>query len=232
LQHDLTRGPITKTMLAFAAPLILGNLLQQFYNIADTFIVGRFLGSQALAAVGSAYTLMTFLTSILLGLCMGSGAVVSIQYGQKDPDKMKNSIFISFCMIALVTIVLMTAVFLLIDPIIHLLQVPREIYGLMREYLWIIFMGIGFTLALLSISIIREVFGAGAFAGIEIPFMADYKIKFLVEAPGGFLVYGIMIAIVYKLTHGKAPYKKEFSCGNCPSAAFCKKSACATKEEI
>ncbi len=132
-------------MLAFAAPLILGNLLQQFYNIADTFIVGRFLGSQALAAVGSAYTLMTFLTSILLGLCMGSGAVVSIQYGQKDPDKMKNSIFISFCMIALVTIVLMTAVFLLIDPIIHLLQVPREIYGLMREYLWIIFMGIGFT---------------------------------------------------------------------------------------
>ena len=145
MQHDLTRGPITKTMLAFAAPLILGNLLQQFYNIADTFIVGRFLGSQALAAVGSAYTLMTFLTSILLGLCMGSGAVVSIQYGQKDPDKMKNSIFISFCMIALVTIVLMTAVFLLIDPIIHLLQVPREIYGLMREYLWIIFMGIGFT---------------------------------------------------------------------------------------
>lgn len=145
MQHDLTRGPITKTMLAFAAPLILGNLLQQFYNIADTFIVGRFLGSQALAAVGSAYTLMTFLTSILLGLCMGSGAVVSIQYGQKDPDKMKNSIFISFCMIALVTIILMTAVFLLIDPIIHLLQVPKEIYGLMREYLWIIFMGIGFT---------------------------------------------------------------------------------------
>lgn len=145
MQHDLTRGPITKTMLAFAGPLILGNLLQQFYNIADTFIVGRFLGSQALAAIGSSYTLMTFLTSILLGLCMGSGAVVSIQYGQKDPDKMKNSIFISFCMIALVTLVLMVAVFTLIDPIIHLLQVPVEIYDLMREYLWIIFMGIGFT---------------------------------------------------------------------------------------
>ena len=93
-------------------------------------------------------------------------------------------------------------------------------------------MGIGFTLALLAISLIREVFGAGAFAGIEIPFMQDYKIKFLVEAPGGFLVYGIMIALVYKLTHGKAPYKKEFSCENCPSAAFCNKSACQTKEEI
>ena len=92
-------------------------------------------------------------------------------------------------------------------------------------------MGIGFTLALLSISIIREVLGAGAFAGVEIPFMADYKINFLVEAPGGFLVYGIMIALVYKLTHGKAPYKKEFSCENCPSAAFCNKAAQHAKEE-
>lgn len=92
-------------------------------------------------------------------------------------------------------------------------------------------MGIGFTLALLSISIIREVLGAGAFAGKAIPFMADYKIKFLVEAPGGFLVYGMMIALVYKLTHGKAPLKKEFSCENCPSAAFCNKAALQAKEE-
>ena len=92
-------------------------------------------------------------------------------------------------------------------------------------------MGIGFTLALLSISIIREVLGAGAFAGVEIPFMADYKINFLVEAPGGFLVYGMMIALVYKLTHGKAPLKKEFSCENCPSAAFCNKAAQHAKEE-
>lgn len=92
-------------------------------------------------------------------------------------------------------------------------------------------MGIGFTLALLSISIIREVFGAGSFADIPISFMQNYKINFLVEAPGGFMVYGMMIALVYKLTHGKAPYKKEFSCENCPSAAFCKKATAAVKEE-
>ncbi len=93
-------------------------------------------------------------------------------------------------------------------------------------------MGIGFTLALLSISVIREILGAGTFAGIEIPFMTNFKIKLLVEAPGGFLVYGIMIAVVYKLTHGKAPYKKEFSCENCPSAAICNRSKCDAKEEI
>lgn len=93
-------------------------------------------------------------------------------------------------------------------------------------------MGLGFTLALLSIAIIREPFGAGTFAGMDIPFLKDHTINFLAQAPGGFMVYGIMIAVVYKLTHGKAPYKKEFSCDNCPSAAFCHKSACSAKEEI
>ena len=75
MKNELTHGPVMKTMLRFAIPMILGNLLQQCYNIADTLIVGRFLGSDALAAVGSSFTLMTFLTSILLGLSMGSGTV-------------------------------------------------------------------------------------------------------------------------------------------------------------
>ena len=75
MNGDLTHGPVMKTMLRFAIPMIVGNLLQQCYNVADTLIVGRFLGANALAAVGSSYTLMTFLTSILLGLCMGSSAV-------------------------------------------------------------------------------------------------------------------------------------------------------------
>lgn len=75
MYRDLTRGSISRSLLLFALPMIAGNLLQQFYNIADTLIVGRALGSEALAAVGSAYTLMTFLTSIFLGLSMGSGAL-------------------------------------------------------------------------------------------------------------------------------------------------------------
>ena len=66
MRGDLTQGNVMKTMLRFAVPMILGNLLQQCYNVADTLIVGRFLGAGALAAVGSSFTLMTFLTSILL----------------------------------------------------------------------------------------------------------------------------------------------------------------------
>ena len=72
-------GSITGNLLLFALPLMAGNLLQQLYNVADTWVVGRFLGADALAAVGSAYTLMVFLTSILLGLCMGSGADFAVQ---------------------------------------------------------------------------------------------------------------------------------------------------------
>ena len=95
-----------KTMLRFAVPMILGNLLQQCYNVADTLIVGRFLGPDALAAVGSSFTLMTFLTSILLGLCMGSGAVFSIRFGQRDERGLKEAVFASFVLVAAVTAVL------------------------------------------------------------------------------------------------------------------------------
>jgi len=75
--NDLLSGNETKAMLGFAVPMIIGNLFQQLYNVADTIIVGRFLGANALAAVGSSFTVMVFLTSIILGLCMGSGAVFS-----------------------------------------------------------------------------------------------------------------------------------------------------------
>ena len=143
--HSLVTGNITWGMLWFAVPMILGNLLQQFYNIADTLIVGRFLGAKALAAVGSAYTLMIFLTSVLLGLCMGSGVVFSLQYGARDHEALKRSIFVSLVLIGVITLLLNIAVFVWIDPILQLLQVPAEVYILMRDYLWIIFGGIGFT---------------------------------------------------------------------------------------
>ncbi len=91
-------------------------------------------------------------------------------------------------------------------------------------------MGLGFTLALLAMSIIREVFGSGSFAGIEIPFMADYKIKFLTEAPGGMLVYGLLIALVWVITSGKIR-KKEFSCKGCASFALCKAAGCSCENE-
>ena len=142
---DLTQGGITTTLLQFTLPMLAGSLLQQCYNIADTLIVGQCIGTNALAAVGSAYTLMVFLISILLGLSMGSGTVFSLQYGAGDLSALRRSIYVSFLLIGTVTILLNVAVFLWLDPILRWLQVPYDIYSLMRNYLWIIFWGIVFT---------------------------------------------------------------------------------------
>lgn len=139
---DLTGGSIAGSMLRFALPMMAGNLLQQCYNIADTMVVGRFLGPDALAAVGSAFTLMTFLTSVLLGLCMGSGAVFSMRYGARDLDGLRRSIAHAFWMIALAAVLLNLASFALLRPILRLLQVPGPVYPLIRQYLEIIFWGI------------------------------------------------------------------------------------------
>ena len=142
---DLTQGGITTTLLQFTLPMLAGSLLQQCYNIADTLIVGQCIGSNALAAVGSAYTLMVFLISILLGLSMGSGTVFSLQYGAGDLPALRRSIYVSFLLIGTVTVLLNVAVFLWLDPILRWLQVPYDVYPLMRNYLWIIFWGIAFT---------------------------------------------------------------------------------------
>ena len=131
-----------KSMLRFALPMILGNLLQQCYNIADTLIVGRFLGPNALAAVGSSFTLMTFLTSILLGLCMGSGTFFSIRFGKGDEKGLKEGICASFVLILSLTIVLNLLVFLFLDKIQIFLNVPDKVWVEMRSYLVVIFCGI------------------------------------------------------------------------------------------
>ena len=142
MNRDLTRGPVTKSMLLFAIPMILGDLLQQCYNIADTLIVGQFLGRDALAAVGSSFTLMTFLTSIILGLCMGSGALLSMRFGQRDERALCENLCASFFFIALVTVLLNILSFVCLDGLRTFLRVPAEVWGDMREYLFVIFMGI------------------------------------------------------------------------------------------
>lgn len=142
MYRDLTRGSISRSLLLFALPMIAGNLLQQFYNIADMLIVGRALGSEALAAVGSAYTLMTFLTSIFLGLSMGSGALFSIYRGRGDESSLRLGIVHAFGLILCVTLMLNATVYLFLGPILRFLQVPESVAPGMQEYLLIIFAGL------------------------------------------------------------------------------------------
>ena len=145
MKRDLTQGPVMRSMLLFAVPMILGNLLQQCYNIADTLIVGQFLGKNALAAVGSSFTLMTFLTSILLGLCMGSGALFSIRFGQRDEAGLREAVCASFVLITSAALLLSGAAFACLDFLRVFLRVPAEVWGFMLEYLSVIFCGISAT---------------------------------------------------------------------------------------
>ena len=93
-------------------------------------------------------------------------------------------------------------------------------------------MGIGFLVALLLIATVREVLGNGSFLGFEIPFLVNYRISLLTEAPGGFLVYGILIAVMNKLTEKKGGVKrKSFSCEGCPSSKICKRTSCPEVSE-
>lgn len=128
--------------MSFALPMIAGNILQQCYNIADTLIVGRWLGRDALAAVGSSFSLMTFITSIILGLCMGSGIAFSISFGERDIPKLKSDILHSFILIFPTAVLINIVAVLGLDPIMTLLRVPDEVMPYMREYLQVIFVGI------------------------------------------------------------------------------------------
>lgn len=145
MNHDLTQGNEIKGLIKFTIPMIVGNIFQQLYNVADTLIVGRFIGPNALGAVGSSFAIMVLLTSIILGLCIGSGTVFSHLYGANRIDELKNSLFISFCLIGILTLIINISVLLYIDEILIILQIPQEVLYETKTYLQIIFYGIAFT---------------------------------------------------------------------------------------
>ena len=145
MYRDLTRGSILRSLLLFALPMLAGDILQQLYNIADTLIVSRAIGRDALAAVGSAYTLMIFLTSILLGLSMGAGALFSICRGRGDESGLRQSIVHAFALIGVCTLLLTALAYALLPALLRLLQVPESVSPLMRTYLAVIFAGIPAT---------------------------------------------------------------------------------------
>lgn len=142
MQLDLTEGKAVPRLVRFAAPLMAGNLLQQLYNVADTLIVGRYLGDEALAAVGSSYTLMVFLTSVLIGLCMGSSVYLSMQFGRKDGNAFQEGSYVAFLLIGGITLVMNAGVYLEMNGIMKLMNIPADVYGLMGEYLRVIFAGL------------------------------------------------------------------------------------------
>lgn len=141
MEKRLTTGPIGRSLLAFSLPMILGNLLQQLYNVADTLIVGKTIGPTALSAVGSSYALMVLLTSMILGLCMGSGVVFSHLFGAGRLEELKTSIWNALVFVFLVSAAINGISYLLLEPCIVWLKVPAQAVAFTRTYLRIILAG-------------------------------------------------------------------------------------------
>ena len=142
---NLTEGSIFQKLIRFSMPMIAGNLLQQVYNLVDTLIVGKCIGADALASVGSAYTLMIFITSILIGLCMGSGAFFSVDYGANDESRLREDVRLSFWFILAVSGMIYLVIYPGMGMILNLLQTPPELMALTREYVSVVFVGILFV---------------------------------------------------------------------------------------
>ncbi|MFR1709778.1 MAG: MATE family efflux transporter [Clostridium sp.] len=145
MTKDLTKGNETKAIISFAIPLIVGNIFQQLYNVADSIIVGKYIGSSALAAVGSSFTIIVFLTSIILGLCMGASVVFSQCFGAKDEVNLKSSIFTAFIFIGVITIIINLFSIIFADNILNFMNTPEVLFKDVKQYIIIIFYGIGFT---------------------------------------------------------------------------------------
>lgn len=145
MEKDMTQGNPMKTILVFFIPMFIGNLFQQIYNVVDSIVVGRFVGNEAFAAVGSCFLIMSFMTSILIGLSIGSGTYFSQLFGGKKYERLKKSIVTAFIFIMLVSFIMSITTVYFIDDILVLFRLPNEIINYAKDYLIYIFTGLTFT---------------------------------------------------------------------------------------
>lgn len=142
---DMTNGNPTTTILKFAFPMLIGNLFQQLYNIVDTIVVGRFIGKDALASVGSSFMLMNFFSFVIIGLCMGASIVYSYYFGEKNYSNLRKTIYISFLSIGIFTVLLSIILVFNVERMLLLINTPKSILEDSIIYLKVIFASLIFT---------------------------------------------------------------------------------------
>ncbi|MBP3868543.1 MAG: MATE family efflux transporter, partial [Solobacterium sp.] len=145
MTNDLTKGPIFSALIRFTIPLIAGNLLQLTYNAVDSMIVGRYVGKEALAAVGTSNPLMTLVLLFTNGICLGAGLLVSYQYGAKDHETLQRQVSTGLCAGGVFSLSAGILTALLSVPIMKLLQADPAILSEASGYLRIIMLGLVFS---------------------------------------------------------------------------------------
>lgn len=144
--RDMTQGAPWQRIMEFAIPMLIGNLAQQLYNTVDSIVVGKFVGDNALAAVGSASPILNLLLALFVGVSTGAGIIVSQHYGAGDREKLGTAIGNCITLAAIASVLSMALGLLITDPMLKLLNTPESIIGWCSDYLKIFFLGAaGFT---------------------------------------------------------------------------------------
>lgn len=142
MNRDMTQGKPFSTILWFALPLFIGSVFQLFYNMVDSIVVGRFVGSDALAAVGACSSPYAFVTSLVLGFANGSGVIIAQIFGSGDREKLRRS-YITGCKVIFITGICFTLIGLLVTrPLLFVMQTPNNVFGEAVSYMMIMCAGI------------------------------------------------------------------------------------------
>lgn len=144
-KRNMTEGKIISPLIAFTIPLVLGNLFQLTYNAADSIIVGKFVGENALAAVGTSTPIMNIAILLISGMCMGASVLMSSQYGAKDYELLSKQISTTLLAGCAFSLIFSLVMLFVSRPVLMLIQVPAEVIPQAVSYLRIIFLGLIFT---------------------------------------------------------------------------------------
>jgi putative MATE family efflux protein len=157
--RDLTKGGETKGIILFAVPMLLGNVFQQFYNMVDSWVVGRYVGTEALAAVGTSFPVIFLMLGLIMGVTMGASVLVSQYFGAKDLEKVRATVDTGYVFLFWSALALTAAGLLATVPILRLLDVPEAIMPEAASYLRIIFGGLLTTFGYNAVSAILRGLG-------------------------------------------------------------------------
>ena len=146
MELDMTKGKPSELIVEFIIPIILGNIFQQMYNVADTVIVGQFVGVQALAAVGATGTISFLILGFMQGLTTGFTVLTSQRYGAGDTEGVKRSVGNAWILSAIVTAAMTILSAAGMDWLLRVMQTPSDIYEMARTYILIICLGMGFNI--------------------------------------------------------------------------------------
>lgn len=159
MTKDMTEGKPLGLILGFAIPMLLGNVFQQFYNMVDTMIVGKFLGVNSLAAVGSTGSVVFLIIGFCLGTCGGFAIPISQSFGAKREDELRRYVANGAILAAILAVIMTVLTVVFCRPILHLMNTPENIFGEAYSYLVIIFLGIPFTVLYNMVSGILRAIG-------------------------------------------------------------------------